>query len=171
MEIIGAERGTIHGGTIIVYAAKKGKQPISNRVVELIRQEENFGLYKKKMFTDFAARVKKNKLAIQKLILDIKSHGKSIVGIGAPAKGNTLINYCNLDQDLIDYLAEKSELKIGTFSPGMHIPVIDESRLFKDQPDYALMLSWNIADELIPKIRDKGYRGKFIIPHPKPKII
>ena len=123
------------------------------------------------MFTDFAARVKKNKLAIQKLILDIKSHGKSIVGIGAPAKGNTLINYCNLDQDLIDYLAEKSELKIGTFSPGMHIPVIDESRLFKDQPDYALMLSWNIADELIPKIRDKGYRGKFIIPHPKPKII
>lgn len=171
LEIIDAERGTIHGGTIIVYAAKKGKQPISNRVAELIRQEENFGLYKKKTFIDFAARVKKNKLTIQRLIIDLKSKGKSIVGIGAPAKGNTLINYCNLDQDLIDYLAEKSELKIGTFSPGMHIPVIDESRLFKDQPDYALMLSWNIADELMPKIRNQGYKGKFIIPHPEPKII
>jgi len=171
LEIIDAERGTIHGGTIIVYAAQKGKHPISNRVAELIRREENFGLYKKETFINFANRVKINKLALQKLILDLKAKGKSIVGIGAPAKGNTLINYCNLDQDLIDYLAEKSELKIGTFSPGAHLPVVDENQLFKDQPDYALMLSWNIAEELIPKLKNKGYKGKFILPHPKPIII
>lgn len=171
MEIIDAERGTIHGGTIIVYAAKKGKHPISNRVAELISQEENFGLYKKETFINFADRVKRNKLALQKLILGLKSKGKNIVGIGAPAKGNTLLNYCALSANLIDYLAEKSELKIGRLSPGTHIPVVDESRLLKDQPDYALMLSWNIADELMPKIRAKGYKGKFIIPHPEPKII
>lgn len=171
LEIIDAERGTIHGGTIIVYAAKKGKHPASNRVADLISQEENFGLYKKETFINFAVKVKKSKLAIQKIILDLKSQGKNIVGIGAPAKGNTLINYCNLDQDLIDYLAEKSKLKIGTFSPGRHIPVVNEDWLFKDQPDYALMLSWNIADELIPKLREKGYKGKFIIPHPELKII
>lgn len=171
LEIIDVERGTIHGGTIIVYAAKKNKYPIAKRVAELIRLEEKFGLYKKETFVNFAGRVKKNKLAIQKLIIDLKSRGKNIVGVGAPAKGNTLLNYCNLDEDLIDYLAEKSEFKIGAFSPGMHLPVVDESRLFKDQPDYALMLSWNIADELMPKIKNKGYKGKFIIPHPKPKII
>ena len=171
MEIIDAERGTIHGGTIIVYAAREGKYPVSGKVVELIGEEESFGLYKKETFVNFARRVKKNKLAIQKLISDLKSGGKNIAAIGAPAKGNTLLNYCALGADVIDYLAEKSELKIGTFSPGTHIPVVDESRLYKDQPDYALMLSWNIADELIPKIRAKGYRGKFIIPHPKPKII
>ena len=171
LEIIDAERGTIHGGTIMVYAAKKGKYPVSSRVGELISDEENFGLYKKETYINFAGRVKKNKLALQKLILGLKSEGKSIVGIGAPAKGNTLLNYCNLDSDLIDYLAEKSQLKIGTFSPGRHIPVVDERRLLKDQPDYALMLSWNIADELMPKIRNQGYKGKFIIPHPEPKII
>lgn len=171
MEIMDVKRGFIHGGTIIVYAAKIGKYPINKSVVELITKEESFGLDKKETFINFAVRVKKNKLAIQKLVIDLKSQGKNIVGIGAPAKGNTLINYCNLDQGLIDYLAEKSELKIGTFSPGMHIPIIDESRLFKDQPDYALMLSWNIADELIPKLKNKGYKGKFIIPHPEPKII
>lgn len=171
LEIVDAERGTIHGGTIIVYAAKKGKRQASNRVAELISQEENFGLYKKETFINFANSVKKNKLAIQKLVIDLKSQGKNIVGIGAPAKGNTLINYCNLDKEMVDYLAEKSELKIGMFSPGAHIPVIDESRLFKNQPAYALMLAWNIADELIPKLKNKGYRGKFIIPHPEPKII
>ena len=171
MEIIDAERGFIHGGTIIVYAAKKGKHPISKRVAELIKQEENFGLYKKETFINFADRVKENGLEIKKLILNLKSKGKSIVGIGAPAKGNTLINYCSLDKNSIDCLVEKSDLKIGTFSPGARIPVVDESRLFKDQPDYALMLSWNIADELIPKLKNKGYKGKFIIPHPKPRIV
>lgn len=171
LEIIDVERGSIHGGTIIVYAAKKGKYPIAGRVAELIRREEKFGLYKKETFINFARRVKKNKLAIQKLIISLKSKGKNIVGVGAPAKGNTLLNYCNLDEDLIDYLAEKSEFKIGTFSPGMHLPVFDESRLFKDQPDYALMLSWNIADELIIKLKKAGFRGKFILPTPKPKIL
>lgn len=171
LEIIDAERGSIHGGTIIVYAAKKGKYLISEKVAELVRLEEKSGLYKKETFVKFADRVEKNKQALRKLITGLKSEGKSVVGIGAPAKGNTLLNYCQLGKDVIDYLAEKSELKIGTFSPGTHIPVVEESRLFKDQPDYALMLSWNIADELMPKIKDKGYNGKFIIPHPEPKII
>lgn len=171
MEIIDARRGFIHGGSIIVYAAKKGKYPVSENVNKLIKLEEESGLYNKETFDNFANRVRANKFKIQKLVLDLKNQGKSIVGIGAPAKGNTLINYCHLDKESIDYLVEKSELKIGMFSPGKHIPVIAEEQLYKNQPDYALMLSWNIAEELIPKIRNNGYKGKFIIPHPEPEIV
>ena len=140
-------------------------------MAELIRQEENFGLYKKETFTNFAARVKKNKLALRKLVIEKKSEGKMIVGIGAPAKGNTLLNYCNLGVEYVSYLVEKSRLKIGLYSPGQHIPVVEEKRLFIDQPDYAILLSWNIAQELISKLRRGGYRGKFILPTPKPRII
>ena len=171
LEVIDVERGFIHGGSLIVYAAQRGKYPVAQSVAKLIKLEAKSGLYKKETFNNFAERVKKNKLNLQKLVLDIKAKGGRIAGIGAPAKGNTLLNYCKLDKETIDYLVEKSDLKIGAFTPGMHIPVVSEERLYLDQPDYALMLSWNIADELIPKIKGKGYQGKFIVPHPEPKII
>ena len=171
LEVIAVERGFIHGGSLIAHAAKRGKYPVAQSVAKLIKLEAKSGLYKKATFDDFAERVKKNKFNLQKLVVAIKAKGGRIAGIGAPAKGNTLLNYCKLDKETIDYLVEKSDLKIGTFTPGMHIPVVSEERLYLDQPDYALMLSWNIADELIPKIRNKGYQGKFIIPHPEPKII
>jgi hypothetical protein len=94
-----------------------------------------------------------------------------IAGIGAPAKGNTLLNYCKLDSAMVECLTEKSPLKIGLFSPSMHIPVIDEKYLFDEQPEAALLLSWNLADELVPKIRQKGYKGIFIIPNPIPRCV
>lgn len=167
MEIFDAERIPSHGGSIRVYAAKKGSREIGQGVKGLLDLEERFGLYGGRAYADFAARVRQNKLDLQKFILEQKSAGKKIVGIGAPAKGNTLLNFCRLGPDIIDYLVEKSELKIGLFSPGMRIPVVEEARLFAEQPEYALMLSWNLADELIPKIRRNGYKGKFIIPTPK----
>ena len=107
-----------------------------------------------------------------KLVTDLKTSGKRIVGIGAPAKGNTLLNYCKLDTDLIDYLAERNtSFKIGKFSPGLHIPVIDEKEMYTNQPDYGLLLSWNLAEELMPKLRKSGFKGKFIIPNPRPRIV
>lgn len=105
------------------------------------------------------------------MIVKIRREGSRIVGIGAPAKGNTLLNYCCLDSDLVDYLVEKSALKIGLFAPGTRIPVVAEARLIEERPEYALLLSWNIADELIPKIRAQGYQGKFIVPNPIPHIV
>lgn len=170
-EMIDAERISTHGGSIRVYAAKKGRHPISSSVEELIKIEIENGLYQKETYNEFANKVKENKLKLLKLLLDLKSEGKRIVGIGAPAKGNTLLNYCRLDPDLIDYLVEKSCLKIGTWAPGTHIPVVEEKRLFRDQPDYGLLLSWNLADELIPKLKGEGFQGKFIIPNPLPRII
>ena len=171
MELFDAEEITTHGGSLRVYAATKGVYPVADSVRELIKQEEAAGLYDKGSFIRFAGQVKKNKLMLNKLVVDLKNGGNRIVGIGAPAKGNTLLNYCKLDPDLIDYLAERSELKIGTFAPGSHIPVVSEQRVFDEQPEYGLLLSWNLADELMEKLRKNGFRGKFIIPNPTPKVV
>ena len=86
-------------------------------------------------------------------------------------KSSTLLNYCNIGCELLDYLAEVNQLKINKYSPGVHIPVVDENTVFKSQPDYALILSWNVADYIIKSFYKKGYRGKFIIPIPEVKIV
>lgn len=171
MEIFDVEKISTHGGSIRVYAAKKGAHPAEPSVSYLVNEEEKAGLYKEDTFLTFTKHVKENKLLLYYLLAELKRNGKHIVGIGAPAKGNTLLNYCRLDGDIIDYLAERSKFKIGTFAPGSHIPVVDEERIFKDHPDYALLLAWNIADELMPKLRAAGFNGKFIIPNPLPRIV
>jgi ABC-type Fe3+-hydroxamate transport system substrate-binding protein len=106
------------------------------------------------------------------LLNELKKDGKKIVGISAPAKGNTLLNYCKIDSEILDYVTERNPFKIGKFTPGMHIPVYSDEKLLEDQPDYALILAWNFADEIIKNnslYQEKG--GKFIIPTSKPKII
>ena len=94
------------------------------------------------------------------------------MGVGAPAKGNTLLNFCKIGKETIDCLLEYGSLKIGMYSPGMHIPVKDEAILFSDnQPSHALLLAWNLKDIIVPKLREKGFRGKIIIPVPIPHVI
>ena len=115
--------------------------------------------------------MRRNKVTLYTLVAGLKQTGVRIAGIGAPAKGNTLLNYCRFDPDIIEYLVEKNPLKIGRFAPGTHIPIVTEAQLFTDQPEYALLLSWNIAEELIPKIKASGFKGKFIVPNPAPKVI
>jgi 2-polyprenyl-3-methyl-5-hydroxy-6-metoxy-1,4-benzoquinol methylase len=172
MKVFDAERITTHGGSIRVYACKKGAYSISDNIREIIETEKKAGLYSKDTFVDYGKKVKKSRERLMKTLNEIKEREKSIVGIGAPAKGNTLLNYCHINENLIDYLAEKSELKRGLFSPGMHLKVVDEEIMFKEpQPDYALILAWNLKDIIIPKIKAKGFRGKFIIPVPTPYII
>lgn len=170
MEVIDVEHIASHGGSIRVYAAKKGAHAIDERVKAMLESEKNKGYTQIDAYHAFAKRIVDTKFKLLKIIFELKSSGQRIVGIGAPAKGNTLLNYCKLDPDMIDYLTEKSQLKIGRVSPGVHIPVVDEARLFEEQPEAALILSWNIAEELIPKLRALGYKGKFILPNPVPMI-
>lgn len=170
MEIFDVERIPSHNGSIRVYAGLRGAHKKSASVRALAALEEKSGLYKRKTFTDFARRVAAHRNGLKETLREIKSSGKRVVGIGAPAKGNTLLNYCGFTSDALEYLAEKSALKIGLFSPGSHIPVVGEERLFQDQPEYALMLSWNLAGELILKLKGKGYRGRFIIPFPEIRL-
>jgi hypothetical protein len=172
MEVFDVERITTHGGSLRVYSCKMGAHPISDNVRKIIELEEKFGLYSRETFTKYRESVNKSREGLMKILNDIKNGGNRIIGIGAPAKGNTLLNYCHINNDILDYLAEKSDLKRGLFSPGMHIEVVDEKNLFEEpQPPYALVLAWNLKDIIIPKLKEKGFKGKFIIPVPTPHIV
>ena len=121
---------------------------------------------------EFASQVKKNKEELNNLLYKLKRSGKKIVGVSAPAKGMTLLNYCKIDKDLLDYITEKSKLKIGKFTPGGHIEIFPDSRLLADNPDYALLLAWNFSNEIIRNnVEFQKRGGRFIIPVPFPVII
>jgi hypothetical protein len=114
----------------------------------------------------------RSKLRLLAMIGGLKESGARICGISAPSRASTLINYVGLDEAIIDYVCEiAGSLKIGKSMPGTAIPVVEESRLFTDPPDCAIVFSWHIADELAPKLRAKGYRGKLISPLPVPREI
>jgi hypothetical protein len=118
----------------------------------------------------FRNDVMMSKLRLLAMIRDFKEKGARICGISAPSRASTLVNYVGLDEALIDYVCEiAGSLKIGKCMPGTSIPVVEESRLFADQPDCAIIFSWHIADELAPKLRAKGYRGKLVTPLPVPR--
>ncbi len=171
MQVFDAERISTHGGSLRVYACKKNAYNISDNISKILNEEKKAGLHEKKTFDEFAEKVSETKFKLREILLKIKKENKSIAGIGAPAKGNTLLNYCKIDSSILDYLAERGSLKVGKFSPGMHLKVVDEKQVFEDQPDYALLLAWNLKNIIIPKLKEKGFKGKFIIPNPEPHIL
>ena len=130
------------------------------------------GLTSKETLLSFADRVNQNKTELLSILNQLHSEGKKVVGISAPARSCTVLNYCKIDFEILDYVTERNPFKIGKFTPGMHIPVYSDEKLLEDQPDYALILAWNFADEIMQnnsKYQENG--GKFIIPIPKPRII
>jgi hypothetical protein len=154
-----------------VYAARKGKYPVRDTVAKLLKEEARVVLDKKNLL-EFKDGVVMSKLELYATLLDIKKKGGRIYGISAPSRASTLINYVGIDDGILDCVLEiKGSHKIGKYMPGTLIPVLDETVLYKDQPEYALLLSWHIADELAPKIKAKGFKGDFIIPLPKPRIL
>jgi hypothetical protein len=170
LEAVRAKRIPTHGGSIRVYAARKGRYPIDESIGRILA-EEKVGLTAERLAA-FRRDVAESKLELYGLLLEARRHGRSIYGVGAPSRSATLINYVGLDEGIIDCVVEiKGSHKIGKYVPGTVIPVVDESRLFEDQPSYALLLSWHIADELIPKLTEAGFRGSFIVPLPKPRIV
>jgi len=169
LEVFFAKRIATHGGSIRIYAAPKGVRPVDPAIAEIRRQETALSA---EALREFKRRVVASKLALYGLLQQIKAAGQRIYGIGAPSRASTLINYVGLDDGILDCVLEiKGSQKIGKYMPGTLIPVVDESRLFDDPPDYALLLSWHIADELIGKLRSKGYRGRFLIPLPDPRVV
>src|SRR5690606_23606915 len=137
-----------HGGSIRVYAARKGQFPVDASVTKLLKEEDDFGLTCGSCFKDFRSRVIQSKLSLYTLIADIKAQGKKIYGVGAPSRASTLINYAALDDGLIDAVMEVSNShKLDKYIPGTRVPVLDEKRLYEDQPEYALFYSWHIAEE------------------------
>ncbi len=171
LELFDVAHQTIHGGTLRYYVGKKGVHKISQNVTDALDRENHFGLYSSERLVEFKNDVFKQRADLIALLEDLKKQGKKIVGISAPAKGNTLLNFCNLSSYYFDYITEKSEMKKGHYTPGTHIPIVDDSMLLETQPDYAVILAWNFAEEIMSNLseyRAKG--GKFIIPIPTPVI-
>ncbi len=170
LEIIHARRIPTHGGSIRVYAARKGTRPVSSAVATILQQEAEALSFDRLL--EFKNRVAESKLGLMSLLKKLKDRGARIYGIGAPSRASTLVNYVGLDANILDCVLEiQGSYKIGKYMPGTLIPVLEESKLFADQPEYSLLFSWHIADELIPKLKSKGYHGKFIVPLPVPRIV
>jgi len=171
LEVIHARHIPTHGGSIRVYASRKGDYPVRDTVKEIIDGEQQ-GEEMMERLRRFRRQVTLSKLRLLAMLAEVKASGARVCGISAPSRASTLITYLGLDDGIVDYVVEiKGSLKLGKYMPGTLIPVIDESRLFEDQPEYALILSWHIADELAPKLRERGYKGRFIVPLTEPRII
>ena len=153
-----------------MYAARKGLKAVERSVAELLAVEERELTWER--FMDFRSRASQNKLDLMALLKNIRGKGERVYGIGAPSRATTLVNYVGLDDSIIDCVMEiEGSYKIGKMMPGTLIPVLEERKLVAEQPEYALLFSWHIADELILKLREKGYLGKFIVPLPSITIV
>jgi hypothetical protein len=160
-----------HGGSIRVYAARRGAYTVQDSVRRMLAAEPRGDALAKRLAA-FRHDVMMSKLRLMAMLGELKGNGARIAGISAPSRASTLVNYVGLDEAIIDYVCEvPGSLKIGKYMPGTEIPVVDETRLFADQPDAAVIFSWHIADELAPKLKSKGFRGKLITPLPTPRFL
>jgi len=173
MELIDAEKQNIHGGTMRYFIAHKGKYKVSPVIKKLIAAENKFGMYDINFLKKtFVKAVEKQRADLVELLMKLKKEGARIVGVSAPAKGNTLLNYCKIDNQYLDYISEKAKIKVGLYTPGTHIKIENDDKLLKDRPDYALILAWNFAEEIMGNLKEfKKKNGRFIIPIPKPVIV
>ena len=173
LSIIRVDQVPVHGGSLRVFAGHREAYPShSSEVLEIAEEEASEGLTDLGTYNDFAERVAKLKENLVRLLRDLRSDGKSVAAYGAPAKGNTLLNYCGIDTSLIEFTVDKNALKVGSYTPGAHLPVLPVSELLARQPDFVLILAWNFADEIIAQQQEYRSRGgQFIIPIPEPRIV
>ena len=170
LEIFKAERISTHGGSIRVYAARKGVYKIDSSIKKIKKEEKNL----KKKLIEFKNNVLESKIAFYNLLSQIKRNKKNckIAGISAPSRSTTLVNYVGLDENIIECIFEvKGSKKIGMYLPGTKIKILEEKIQKLKKYHYLVIFSWHIQKDIIKVIRKKGYKGKFIIPLPKPKIL
>jgi 2-polyprenyl-3-methyl-5-hydroxy-6-metoxy-1,4-benzoquinol methylase len=167
------ELGT-HGGSLRLFAChqESTSQPVQQRVNQLREKEHHAGLRNLQTYSSFGDGVRESKRALLELLIGLKREGKSIVGYGAPAKGNTLLNYCGIGRDFLDYTVDASPHKQNQFLPGTHIPIYAPERIQATRPDYILILPWNLRDEIIAQLPEfRSWGGRFIVPVPTAKIL
>lgn len=165
---------TTHGGSLRIYAchAENGTRPVSAAVHGLRERERQAGLNGLAAYVGFAEAVKETKRGLLDFLISAKRAGKSVVGYGAPAKGNTLLNYCGIRGDFIDYTVDRSPHKQGLFLPGTHIPVHHPDKIRETRPDYVLILPWNIKEEVMAQMADiRQWGGKFVVPIPRVEVL
>jgi hypothetical protein len=168
-----AEELTTHGGSLRVYACRAEDQTheIEPSVRELIAEEENAGLASAQGYETFVRQVKQTKSALVEFLLAAAREGKSVAAYGAPGKSATLLHFCGIGKDLIEYTVDRSPYKQGRFLPGTHIPIYHPDRISQTKPDYVVILPWNLKDEIMEQleyIREWG--GRFVVPIPKTAV-
>jgi SAM-dependent methyltransferase len=172
LEVFKVERIPTHGGSIRVFSARQGTHSVDASVGQALAAEAAAGLNDGSGLKTFRDRVIRSKVELFELLAPLKRAGARIYGIGAPSRASTLINYTGLDDGILDCVLEISTShKLNKYIPGTRIPVLDEKKLYEDQPEYALLLSWHITDELVANLKSRGFIGKFISPLPTPRII
>jgi hypothetical protein len=163
-----------HGGSLRIYArhADDTTKAVTGRATALRQREIDTGLLRVETYAGFSEQVKETKRKLLEFLISVKRAGKTVVGYGAPGKGNTLLNYCGIRTDFIDFTVDRSTYKQGKFLPGTHIPIHHPDRIREARPDYVLILPWNFKDEIVRQmayIREWG--GRFVVPIPEVKVL
>jgi hypothetical protein len=170
LTLFDVEEISTHGGSLRIYARHDGdaSKPVTERLTALKTKEAREGFATLDHYLSFSEGVNETKRALLEFLIKAKREGKKVVAYGAAAKASTLLNFCGVRTDLVDYLVDRSPYKQGHWLPGVHIPIYDPERIKTDKPDYVMILAWNLKDEVMAQmafIRDWG--GKFVVPIPK----
>jgi SAM-dependent methyltransferase len=170
LTVFDVEEIPTHGGSLRVYARHNADdtKPVSERVVEMCRREHEAGLLDLEVYSSFDHRARKAKRDILRFLIGCKENGKAVVGYGAPAKGNTLLNYCGIRTDFIDYTVDLNPNKQGHFLPGSHIPIKAPDEIGKTKPDLVFILPWNLKDEIVRQMSYiREWSGRFVVSTPE----
>ncbi len=174
LKVIDVEELPTHGGSLRVYLARQGSAThgVAARVGAVIERERAFGLGEMATYRAFGEKVRAAKRHLLAFLIEAKAAGKSICGYGAPGKGNTLLNYCGIGTDFIDFTVDRNPYKVGRFTPGMHIPIRPVAAIDAARPDYVLILPWNLKDEIALQMAHIGdWGGRFVVPIPEVTVI
>jgi SAM-dependent methyltransferase len=173
LKVFDVDELTTHGGSLRIYVGHEDddSKPIGERVEEVLSREERARLTSLQRYLAFGEQVKKTKSKFLEFLLAAKREKKSVVGYGAPAKGNTLLNYCGVGTDLIEYTVDRSPYKQGRFLPGSRIPIYSPERIEETRPEYLLILPWNLKEEVMDQMRCiREWSGRFVVPIPEVRL-
>ena len=168
------EQLSTHGGSLRIYArqASDSSKPVGARVAELLGLEASKGYDRFERYASFEDQVRDVKRGLLEFLIDARKRGKKVVGYGAPGKGNTLLNYCGIRNDFLDFTVDRNPYKQGKFTPGTHIPILQPERLLEARPDYVLILPWNLKDEIMQSLGAiRAWGGKFVVPIPRVQVL
>jgi C-methyltransferase-like protein/putative zinc binding protein/methyltransferase family protein len=163
-----------HGGSLRIYARHRAdtSKPISERVQTMRSLEERYQLHRVESYAAFAEQVKQTKRNLLEFLIAAKTDGRSVVGYGAPGKGNTLLNYCGIRTDFLEYTVDRNPYKQGKFTPGTHIPIFGPEKIDETHPDFVLILPWNFKDEIVRQMSHiRSWDGQFVVPIPNVQVV
>jgi C-methyltransferase-like protein len=174
LEVFDVDELKSHGGSLRYYAQRKstGTRPIEQRVHDLVARERALGFDTLDAHLAFTAQVEETKWSLLEFLIAKRREGRRIAGYGAPGKGNTLLNYCGIRTDLLDYTVDRNPYKQGQFLPGTHIPIRHPEVLEQDRPDYILILPWNLKEEIVAQLAyAREWGARFIVPIPQVEVL